>query len=258
MTLYRRQGSRPSPQKRKAKTGKKKKPNWLSEDALQIAVKRREARSKGEKEKYTRLNAEFQRIARRSKKAFLSNQCKEIEESNRMGKTRDLFNKIRDTKGTLHAKMGSIKDRNGRDLTEAEDIKKRWQEYTEELYKKDFHDPDNHDGVIIHLEPDILECEVKWAFGSITTNKASGGDGILVELFQILEDDAMKVLLSICQQIWKTQQWPQDWKRSVFIPIPKKGNAKECSKYCTVALISHTSKSNAQNSPSLASSIHEP
>ena len=175
-----------------------------------------------------------------------------------MGKTRDLFKKIKDRKRIFHAKMGSIKDRNGRDITETEDIKKRWQEYTEELYKKDFHDPDNHDGVIIHLEPDILECEVKWAFGSITTNKASGGDGILVELFQILEDDAMKVLLSICQQIWKTQQWPQDWKRSVFIPIPKKGNAKECSKYCTVALISHTSKSNAQNSPSQASSIHEP
>ena len=128
------------------------------------------------------------------------------------------------------------------DLTEAEDIKKRWQEYTEELYKKDLHDPDNHDGVITHLEPDILECEVKWALGSITTNKASGGDGIPVELFQILKDDAVKVLHSICQQIWKTQQWPQDWKRSVFIPIPKKGNAKECSNYCTIALISHASK----------------
>ena len=129
-------------------------------------------------------------------------------------------------------------------LTEAEDIKKRWQEYTEKLYKKDLHDPDNHDGVIIHthLEPDILECEVKWALGSITTNKASGGDGIPVELFQILEDDAVKVRHSICQQIWKTQQWPQDWKRSVFIPIPKKHNAKECSDYHTIALISHASK----------------
>ena len=124
------------------------------------------------------------------------------------------------------------------DLTEAEDIKKRWQEYTEELYKKDLHDPDNHDGVITHLEPDILECEVEWALESITTNKASGGDGIPVELFQILKDDALKVLCSICQQIWKTQ----DWKRSVFIPIPKKGNAKECSNYCTIALISHASK----------------
>ena len=159
-----------------------------------------------------------------------------------MGKTRDLFKKIRDTKGIFHAKMGSIKDRNGMDLTEAEDIKKRWQEYTEELYKKDLHDQDNHDGVITDLEPDILECEVKWALESITTNKASGGDGIPVELFQILKDDAVKVLHSICQQIWKTQQWPQDWKRSVFIPIPKKGNAKECSNYRTIALISHASK----------------
>ena len=157
-----------------------------------------------------------------------------------MGKTRDLFKKIRDTKGTFHAKMGSIKDRNGRDLTEAEDIK-RQQEYTE-LYKKDLHDPDNHDGVLTHLEPDILECEVKWALGSITMNKASGADGIPIELFQILKDDKVKVLHSICQQVWKTQQWPQDWKRSVFIPIPKKGNVKECSNYRTIALISHTSK----------------
>ena len=138
-----------------------------------------------------------------------------------MGKTRDLFKKIRDTKGIFHAKMGSIKDRNGMDLTEAEDIKKGWQEYTEELYKKDLYDPDNHNGVITHLEPDIVECEVKWALGSITTNKASGGDGIPVELFQILKDVAVKVLHSICQQIWKTQQWPWDWKRSVFISIPK-------------------------------------
>ena len=132
--------------------------------------------------------AEFQRIARRDRKAFLSDQCKEIDENNRMGKTRDLFKKIRDTEGTFHAKMDSIKDRNGRDLTEAEDIKKRWQEYTEELYKKDLHDKDNHDGVITHLEPDILECEVRWALGSSTTKKASGGDGIPVELFQILKE----------------------------------------------------------------------
>ena len=138
--------------------------------------------------------------------------------------------------------MGFIKDRNGMDLTEAEDIKKRWQEYTEELNKKGLHDPDNHKGVITHLEPDILECEVKWALGSITKNKASGGDGIPVELFQILEDNAVKVLHSICQQIWDTQQWPQDWKRSVFIPVPKKCNAKECSNYRTIALISHASK----------------
>ena len=135
------------------------------------------------------------------------------QENNRMGKTRDLFKKIRDTKGTFHAQMGTIKDRNSMDLTEAEDIKKRYQEYTEELYKKD-NDPDNHDGVITHLESDILECEVKWALGSITTHKASGGDGIPVELLQILKDDSVKVLHSVCQQIWKTQQWPQDWKRS--------------------------------------------
>ena len=138
--------------------------------------------------------------------------------------------------------MGSVEDRKGMDLTEAEDIKKRWQEYTEELYRKDLQDRGNHDDVITNLEPDILECEVKWALESITTNKASVGDGIPVELFQILKDDAVKVLHSICQQIWKTQPWPQDWKRSVFIPIPKKGNAKECSNYCTVALISHVSK----------------
>ena len=162
-------------------------------------------------------------------------------ENNRTGKTRDLFKKIRDTKGIFYAKMGTIKDRNGMDLTEAEDIKKRWQEYRE-LYKKDLHDPDNHDGVITHLETDILECNVKWTIGSITMNKASGGDGISVELFQIIKDGAMKVLHSICQQIWKTQQWPQDQKRSVFIPIPKKSNANECSNYRTIALISHASK----------------
>ena len=158
-----------------------------------------------------------------------------------MGKTRDPFKNIRDTKGTFHAKMGSIKDRNGMDLIEAEDIKKRWQKYTEELYKKDLHDPDNHDGVITHLEPDILECKVKWALRRVIMNKVSGGDGIPVKLFQILRDDAVKVLHSIWQQIWKTQQWPQDWKRSVFIPIPKKGNAKECSNYHTIVLISHPS-----------------
>ena len=159
-----------------------------------------------------------------------------------MGKTRDLFKKIRHTNGKFYVKTGSIKVRNCMDLTEAEDIKKRWQEYTEKLYKKYLHDPDNHDGMITHLEPDILEYEVKWALESITTNKVSGGDRVPVELFQILKDDATKVLHSICQKIWKTQQWPQDWRRSVFIPIPKKGNAKECSNYCTIALISHTSK----------------
>ena len=166
VTLCKKQGSRPSPWKRNAKKAK-----WLSGEALQIAVKRREAKSKGEKERYKHLNAELQRIARRDKKAFLSDQCKEIEENNRMGKTRDLFKKIRDTKGTFHAKIGFIKDRNSMDLEEAEDIQKRWQEYTEELYKKYLHDPDNHDGVITHLEPDILECEVKWALESITMNK---------------------------------------------------------------------------------------
>ena len=188
------------------------------------------------------MNAEFQRTARRDKKAFLSDQCKEIEVNNRMGKTRDFFKKIRDTKGIFQAKKSTIKERNSMDLTEAEDIKERWQEYTEELYKKDLNVPDNHDGVITHQEPNILECEVKWVFRSITMNKVSGGDGIPAELFQILKDDVVKVLHSICQQIWKTQQWPQDWKRSVFILISKKSNAKERSNYHTIALISHASK----------------
>ena len=151
------------------------------------------------------LNEEFQRIPRRDKKAFFSDQCKEIEENNRLGKTRDLFKKIRDTKGTFHAKMGLIKSKNGLELTEAEDIKKRWQEYTEKLYRKDLHDPDSHDDVITNLEPDILECEVKWALGSITMNKASEGDIIPIELFQTLKDNAVNVLHSIYQQIWNTQ-----------------------------------------------------
>ena len=159
-----------------------------------------------------------------------------------MGKTRDLLKKLRDTKGTFQAKTGTIKDRKGMDLTEAEYIKKRWQEYTEELCKKDLNDPDSHSGAITHLEPGILEFEVKCTLGSITTNKGSGGDGITVELFQILKDDAVKVLHSICQQIWKTQQGPQNWKRSVFIPISKKDNAKECSNYYTIVLISHSTK----------------
>ena len=178
-----------------------KKARWLSEETLKIAKRRTEAKIKGENERYNLLNAKSQRIARRDKKAFLSDQCKEIEENNRMGKTRDLFKKITDPKGIFHAKMGSIKDPNGMDLTKAEDIDKRWQEYTEKLYKKDLHDPHNHKGVITHLEPDILECEVKLALGSITMNKESGGDGIPVELFQILKDDAVKVLHSIGQQI---------------------------------------------------------
>ena len=166
--------------------------------ALQIAEKRKESKRKSQQESYTHLNAELQTIARRDfKKGFLSDQCQELEENNRMGKTRHLFKNFRHIKGTLHAKIGSIKDRNGMDLTEAEGIKKRWQEYTEELYKKDLHDPDNHDGVITHLESDILGCKVKWALGSITMNKARGDDGIPLELCQILKDDAVKVLHSI-------------------------------------------------------------
>ena len=198
-------------------------------------------KSKGEKEGYKHLNAEFKRIARRDKKAFPSDQCKEIEENNRMGKTRELFKIISDNK-VFHGKIGSIMGRNSMELKEVEGIKKMWQEYTEKLYKTDLHDPVNHDSVVTHLEPDILGCEVKWALGSITTSKASGGDGIPVELFQILKDDAVKVLHSICQQIWKSQQWPQACKRSVFISIPNKGNAKECSNYHTIELISHASK----------------
>ena len=176
------------PKKKKCKKAK-----WLSGEALQIAVNRREMKSKGEKERYKHLNAEFQRIARRDKKAFLSNQCKETEERNRMGKTRDLFKKIRDTKGTFHAKMGSIKDRNGMHLTEADAIKKRWQEYTEELYKTELHDPDNHDGVITHLEPDILECEIKWALVASLWTK-------LVEVmeFQLSYFKSWKMMLWKC------------------------------------------------------------
>ena len=164
------------------KKNKHKKAKWLSEEALQIAVKRKEVQGKRERERYTHLNVEVQRTARRDKKAFLSHQCNEIAENNTMGKTRDFFKKIRDTEGTFHAKMGSVKDRNGRNLTEAEDIQKRWQEYTGELYQKNLHYPDNHNGVITHLEPDILECEVKWALGSITSNKASGGEGVPVDI----------------------------------------------------------------------------
>ena len=191
-------------------------------------------KSKGEKERYTHLNAEFQRITRRDKKALLSDQCKEIEENNRTGKTRDLFKKIRDTRGTFHIKMSSIKDRNGMDLTEAENIKKRCQEYTEELYKKDLHDPDNHDGVINHLEPDILKCEVMGVLGSIPTNKASGGNGIPVGLFQILKDPAVKLNI------------PSNLESSAVTTGLKKvsfqSNPKECSNYRTIAPISHASK----------------
>ena len=173
---------------------------------LRNSCEKKRSKKQRRKGKIYPFECRVPRIARRDKKAFLRDQCREIEENNRTGKTRDLFKKIRDTKGTLHARMGSIKDRNGMDLTEAEDIKKRWQEYTEELYKNDLHDPDNHDDVITYLKPDILECEVKWALESITTNKASGGDGIPVELFQILKADVVKVLHSIYQKIWKIQQ----------------------------------------------------
>ena len=186
------------------KKKKCKKAKWLSDEPLQISEKRREAKGIGEKERYTHLNTEFQRIAKRDKKAFLSDQCKEREESKGMGKNRISPRKL-EIPREYFMQMSTMKDRNGMDLTEAEDLKKRWQDHTEELYKKDLHDPDNHDGVITHVEPDILECEVKWALGSITTNKASGDDVIPVELFQILKDDAVKVLHSICQQIWKTQ-----------------------------------------------------
>ena len=172
------------------------------------------------------MNVEFQGVASRDKKAFLSNQCKEIEGKNRMGKTRDLLKKIRDTKGTFHAKMGLIKDRNGMDLTEGEDIKKRWQEYMEELYKKDLHDPDNHDAVITNLEPDTLESEVKWALESITTNKANGGDGILVELFQIVKDDAVKVLHSTCQQFGKLSSGHRTGKGQFSFQFQRKAMPK--------------------------------
>ena len=189
----------------KKKKGKKAK--WLSEEALQIAVKRREAKGKGEKERYTYLNAEFQRITRRDKKAFLSDQCKEVEEKKIEWERLEISSRKLEISREHFCEDGLNKGQKWYgSLTEAEDIKKRWQVYTEELYNKDLNDPDDHDGVITHLEPDNLECEVKWALGSITTNKASGGDGIPVELFPILKDDAMKVLHSICQQIWKTQR----------------------------------------------------
>ena len=192
------------PKKKKCKKAK-----WLSEEALQIAEKRRDTKGKGERERYTQLNAEIQEMARRDKKAFLSEQCKEKQENNRM--TRDLVKKIRDIKGIFHARMG-ITDRNGKDLTEAEEINEKQQEYTK-LYQKSLNDQDNHNGAVTQLEPDIPECEIKWALGSITMNKTGGGDGIPAELFQILKDVAVKVWHSLCQQIWKTQQWPQDWKR---------------------------------------------
>ena len=189
-------------------------------------------KSKGEKERYTHLNAEFQRIARRDKRAFLIDQCQEIEENNRMGKTRDLFKKFKESKGTFHAKMGTIKERNCMDLIEAVDIKKRWQEYT----KKGLHNPDNHNGVITHLEPDMLECEVKWTLGSITTNKASGGDGIPVELFQILKHDALKV------QNLQNSATATGLEKVSFHSNPKERQCQECSNYCIIVFISHASR----------------
>ena len=191
--------------------------------------------------RYIQLNAEFQRIARRDKKAFFSEQCIKLEENNRRGKTRHLLGKTGNIKGTFCPKMGTIKNRNGRDLIEAEEIQKRWKEYMEELYKKDVNEQDYYDVVISHPEPDILECEVKW-LGSTAVNKANGCDGIPVELFKTLKDDAIKVLHSACQQIWKTQQWPQDWKRSILFPILKKDSTKECANHQTISLISHASK----------------
>ncbi|XP_078241725.1 uncharacterized protein LOC144586787 [Pogona vitticeps] len=207
-----------------AKKRKCKKTKWLSNEALQIAEKRRERKCKGDRESYRKLNADFQRIARRDKRAFLNEQCQEIK--NRKRKTRDLFKKIGEIKGTSHEKIDIIKDKNGRDLTEAEDIKNCWQEYTEELYQKDLDVMDNPDNVVADLEPDILESEVKWTLESMANNKVSGDDGSPTKLFKILKDDAVKVLHSMCQQVWKTQQWPEVWKRSVYIPIPKKGSAK--------------------------------
>ena len=194
-----------------------------------------------EMERHIQQNAEFQRITQRDKKGFFNEQCIKIEENNRRGKTRDLFRKVRNIKGIFCPKMGTIKDRSGRDLVDREEIKKRWKEYTKNCTKKYLNELDNYDGVVNHPEPDILECEMKWTLGSTAVNKASGHDEIPVELFKTLKDDAIKVLHSICQQIWKTQQWPQDWKRSILIPIPKKGSTKEFLNNWTIALIIHAS-----------------
>ena len=178
-------------------------------------------KSKGEWERYIQLNAEFQGIARRDNKSFFNEQCLIREENNKKAKTRDLFRKIGNIKGAFHPKMGTIKDKNGRDIVNTEEIRKRWKEYTEELYKRDLNELDYYDGVISHAEPDILECKVKWALRSTAVNKASGCDEIPAELFKSLKEDATKVLHSLYQQVWKTQQWLQDWKRSILIPIPK-------------------------------------
>ena len=222
------------PKKKKCKKGK-----YLPEETLQIAEKRREVKSKKEREKNTQLSAEFWRIARRDKKAFFNEQCKEIEENSRLEKTRYLFKKIGDIKGTLHAKMGTVKDRNGMDLVEAEDVKKRWQEYTEQLYKKDLHKPDDHDGVITHLEPGILECEVKWALESITTYKASGGDGIPVELVQILKDDAVKALTQYASKFGKLSSGHRTGKGQFSFQSQRKAMPKNAQTTAQLHL-SHT------------------
>ena len=227
-----------------SKKKKCKKTKWLSKEALQIAKERREAKSKGERERYTRLKCRVPENNKRDKKIFLSEQCKQIEENNRMGKTRDVFKKIGDIKKTFHARMGMIKDRNSKDLTEAEEIKKRWQEYTEELYKKDLNDADNLDGVITHLEPDILECEVKGALGSTTLNKASGSDAIPAELFQVLKDDAIQILKCWTQYARKfgKLRMATGLENVSFHSNLKEDDTKECSNYHTIVLISHASK----------------
>ena len=237
-------GIKTIPKKKKCKSTK-----WLSEEALRVAVKTREAKSKREKERYTHLNAEFQRTTRRDKKAFFSDHCKELEENNRIGKTRNLYKKIRDTKGTFHAKMGSLKDNIGMDLIEAEEIKMRWQEYTEELYKKDLHDPDNHDGVITHQEPDILEPEVKWALESITTNKASGGDGIPAKLFQIPKDAPISATLNMSANL-ENSAVATGLEKVRFHSSPKEGQCERMFKLAHNCTHLTRQQNNAQNSSS--------
>uniref|UniRef100_A0A803T5C1 ribonuclease H n=1 Tax=Anolis carolinensis TaxID=28377 RepID=A0A803T5C1_ANOCA len=224
------------------KKKKTKKARWLFAETLEVDQERRKAKGNSDRGRYAQLNAQFQRLARRDKELFLNKQCMEVEEDNRIRRTRDLFQKIRNIRGKFQAKMGMIKNKDDRDLTEVEEIKKRWREYTDDLYRKDNNIEDSFDGVVNELEPDILRSEVEWALRSIANNKAAGDNGIPAELFKILEGDAVKVMHAICQQIWKTQDWPSDWKKSIYIPIPKKGNDKKCSNFHTVALISHASK----------------
>ena len=224
------------------KKKKSTKAKWLSEKALQVAEERREVKSKGEREKHIQLNAEFQKKAGRDKKAFINEQCLVIKENNKRGKTRDLFRKIENLRGAFCPKMGTIKGQNGRDLVDAEEIKKRWKEYTKELCKKDLNDPNYYDGMVSYPKPDIVECKLKWALRNTAINKASACDEIPAEQFRSLKNNAIKVLHSLCQQIWKTQQWPQDWKMSILIPVPKKGSTKECANHWIVAFISHASK----------------